>query len=130
MSDDAAIDRLFSYGTLQLPAVQMATFGRLLSGSRDLLRGFDLVPLKIEDEAKLDAEIARLKGLAGLPFRRTSAMHGKRLEAALAHSGKRVAGRSDSATGPTRQNPHPHVWSTRWRDFSPIRNSGTARASS
>jgi gamma-glutamylcyclotransferase (GGCT)/AIG2-like uncharacterized protein YtfP len=31
---------LFSYGTLQDPAVQIATFGRLLAGERDSLIGF------------------------------------------------------------------------------------------
>ena len=40
---------LFSYGTLQLEAVQLATFGRRLAGMRDALRGFELVLLKIED---------------------------------------------------------------------------------
>jgi gamma-glutamyl AIG2-like cyclotransferase len=40
---------LFSYGTLQLEAVQMATFGRLLAGTSDALRGFELISLKIED---------------------------------------------------------------------------------
>ena len=38
---------LFSYGTLQLEAVQMATFGRKLTGTRDVLPGFEatlLVP--------------------------------------------------------------------------------------
>ena len=40
---------LFSYGTLQLEAVQMATFGRQLTGTSDALRGFELVLLKIED---------------------------------------------------------------------------------
>ena len=42
---------LFSYGTLQLEAVQLATFGRQLAGSPDVLEGFELVPLKIEDAA-------------------------------------------------------------------------------
>ena len=41
---------LFSYGTLQLEAVQMATFGRQLTGTSDALRGFELVILKIEDQ--------------------------------------------------------------------------------
>ena len=41
---------LFSYGTLQLEAVQMATFRRQLAGISDALRGFDLVSLKIEDQ--------------------------------------------------------------------------------
>jgi hypothetical protein len=41
---------LFSYGTLQLEAVQMALFGRQLTGTSDTLKGFELVPLKIEDQ--------------------------------------------------------------------------------
>src|SRR5216684_293949 len=41
---------LFSYGTLQLEAVQIATFGRQLAGTSDALRGFELVMLKIEDQ--------------------------------------------------------------------------------
>jgi hypothetical protein len=41
---------LFSYGTLQLVAVQVATFGRQLAGTSDALRGFELVSLKVEDQ--------------------------------------------------------------------------------
>ena len=41
---------LFSYGTLQLEPVQMATFGRQLAGTSDALGGFELVSLKIEDQ--------------------------------------------------------------------------------
>jgi hypothetical protein len=41
---------LFSYGTLQLEAVQRATFGRQLTGTSDALPGFELVLLKIEDQ--------------------------------------------------------------------------------
>ena len=48
--DEVYPELLFSYGTLQLEAVQMATFGRQLAGTSDALRGFELVPLKIEDE--------------------------------------------------------------------------------
>src|SRR5882724_2822863 len=40
---------IFSYGTLQLESVQMATFGRQLTGSSDALQGFELVLLAIED---------------------------------------------------------------------------------
>jgi hypothetical protein len=40
---------LFSYGTLQLEAVQMATFGRRLTGTSDALRGYAVVPLQIDD---------------------------------------------------------------------------------
>jgi predicted enzyme related to lactoylglutathione lyase len=42
---------LFSYGTLQLDAVQMATFGRQLAGTSDALERFELVPLTIADES-------------------------------------------------------------------------------
>ena len=41
---------LFSYGTLQLESVQIATFGRLLAGTSDALPGFELVSLTIEDQ--------------------------------------------------------------------------------
>lgn len=50
---------LFSYGTLQLPAVQMATYGRRLSGRPDVLRGYRLAPLAISD-----AEVVRISGAA------------------------------------------------------------------
>jgi hypothetical protein len=42
---------LFSYGTLQLDAVQMATLGRLLTGKPDVLTGFEETSLEIEDQA-------------------------------------------------------------------------------
>src|SRR4030088_3437201 len=51
MAADVYSEFLFSYGTLQLEAVQMATFGRQLAGTRDALRGFELVSLKIDDPA-------------------------------------------------------------------------------
>lgn len=41
---------LFSYGTLQLPAVQQANYGRLLHGISDRLHGYTLRPLTIVDE--------------------------------------------------------------------------------
>jgi hypothetical protein len=61
---------LFSYGTLQLESVQMATFGRKLDGASDSLRGYELVPLKIEDptvvavSGKAVHTMARFTGLA------------------------------------------------------------------
>ena len=45
-----ATEFLFSYGTLQLESVQLATFGRLLTGTPDVLSEFQLRPLPIEDE--------------------------------------------------------------------------------
>jgi hypothetical protein len=50
-TDKSRTEHLFSYGTLQLGAVQLATFGRRLAGSSDALHGFALVSLKIEDPA-------------------------------------------------------------------------------
>lgn len=49
---------LFSYGTLQEEAVQLATFGRLLQGHEDELVGFERSLVKIED-AQLAAASGR-----------------------------------------------------------------------
>lgn len=51
MAVNVQTELLFSYGTLQLEAVQIATFGRQLAGTTDSLSGFELAPLKIEDPA-------------------------------------------------------------------------------
>ena len=59
MSIDTATIALFSYGTLQLPDVQRANYGRLLEGRADGLRGYVLKPLAITD-----AEVVRISGLA------------------------------------------------------------------
>lgn len=40
---------LFSYGTLQQREVQLATFGRELTGTADALVGYRLTPLTIRD---------------------------------------------------------------------------------
>ncbi len=49
--NEAYPELLFSYGTLQLESVQMATFGRPLAGTGDALVGFELASLEIEDPA-------------------------------------------------------------------------------
>jgi gamma-glutamylcyclotransferase (GGCT)/AIG2-like uncharacterized protein YtfP len=41
--------RLFSYGTLRQPEVQLATFGRLLEGTPDAVVGYRLEMLTITD---------------------------------------------------------------------------------
>lgn len=51
--------RLFSYGTLQLPEVQLATCGRLLEGRPDALPGYRLAPLEITS-----AEVVAASGSA------------------------------------------------------------------
>ncbi len=50
-TDDARTEHLFSYGTLQLEAVQLATFGRKLDGQRDHVPGYSLSQLEIRDAA-------------------------------------------------------------------------------
>ena len=40
---------LFSYGTLQQPEVQLANYGRLIDAEPDVLLGYELQPLLIED---------------------------------------------------------------------------------
>jgi hypothetical protein len=42
-------ENLFSYGTLQLKQVQLATFGRKLVGHADEMPGYALTMLKIDD---------------------------------------------------------------------------------
>ncbi len=44
---------LFSYGTLQLEKVQLESFGRILKGTKDLLRGYRLGELEIIDKEVL-----------------------------------------------------------------------------
>ena len=56
-------ERLFSYGTLQLDAVQMSTFGRLLDGSADVLPGFEQAMVLIED-----AEVVATSGQTHHPI--------------------------------------------------------------
>lgn len=46
-------ERLFSYGTLQLEKVQIASFDRILKGRKEQLRGFKIEQLKITDAAVL-----------------------------------------------------------------------------
>ena len=48
---------LFSYGTLQRPEVQLATFGRLLEGEADVLSGYRLGYIEIRDP-----EVAGISG--------------------------------------------------------------------
>ena len=43
-------ENLFTYGTLQLEEVQLDTFGRKLEGRPDVLIGYRLVKITIEDE--------------------------------------------------------------------------------
>ena len=42
------MEMLFAYGTLQHEPVQRATFGRVMSGSRDRLIGFEAAPIELD----------------------------------------------------------------------------------
>jgi gamma-glutamylcyclotransferase (GGCT)/AIG2-like uncharacterized protein YtfP len=44
------MEQLFTYGTLQLEEVQLDTFGRRLQGRPDVLIGYRLTTITIEDE--------------------------------------------------------------------------------
>ena len=50
-TDQVFSENLFSYGTLQLEQVQLATFGRKLDGHADEMPGYSLTMLKIDDPA-------------------------------------------------------------------------------
>jgi gamma-glutamyl AIG2-like cyclotransferase len=45
------VPRLFSYGTLQDPSVQLQTFGRRLRGAPDAIVGFELQTFHVDDPA-------------------------------------------------------------------------------
>lgn len=62
-ASEAATEQLFSYGTLQLPSVQLATFGRRLAGHADRLPGYRLGQLAIQD-----AEVVATSGEAHHPI--------------------------------------------------------------
>jgi hypothetical protein len=48
--EEKATEHLFSYGTLQTAAVQLATFGRRLEGKPDILVGYSLTMTRIQDQ--------------------------------------------------------------------------------
>jgi len=44
---------LFTYGTLQIEKVQLETFGRIINGKKDSLKGFTLASITIKDKKVL-----------------------------------------------------------------------------
>ena len=48
------MEKLFSYGTLQLPQVQESLFGRILAGTKEELHGYKVETLKIKDQAVIE----------------------------------------------------------------------------
>lgn len=69
---ETADELLFSYGTLQLPAVQLDTFGRLLTGDDDVLTGYTVDYVDIEDP--------RVVGVSGLGTHAILRRTGNRLD--------------------------------------------------
>lgn len=65
VSDDSGTESLFTYGTLQLPEVQLDTFGRRVDGAEDALTGYRLEWTDIADE-----RVAQLSGLDRHPILR------------------------------------------------------------
>ncbi|CAN3702536.1 hypothetical protein MMX123_02560 [Microbacterium sp. MM2322] len=65
VSDGSGLELLFTYGTLQLPDVQLDTFGRLVGGDADALPGYRLEWTDIDDE-----RVAELSGLDKHPILR------------------------------------------------------------
>ena len=49
-SKTTATESLFSYGTLRLESVQLATYGRRLQGSPDVLTGYVVQTFDLDDE--------------------------------------------------------------------------------
>lgn len=72
---DTFNERLFSYGTLQLPAVQQSTFGRLLHGQADALVGYRRGMVAIED-----AQVVATSGQSHHPIVEASGDPGDRVE--------------------------------------------------
>lgn len=60
---EPALVSLFTYGTLQLPAVQLEKYGRLLAGAADALPGYRIEQLNVEDR-----DVVRLSGKAEHPI--------------------------------------------------------------
>ena len=48
--EEKETENLFSYGTLQTEAVQLSTFGRRLEGKPDILVGYSLTMIRIQDQ--------------------------------------------------------------------------------
>jgi Gamma-glutamyl cyclotransferase, AIG2-like len=63
MPGNPTTELLFSYGTLQIDAVQLSTFGRKLVGTPDALPGFAQSMMKIED-----AEVVATSGKTHHPI--------------------------------------------------------------
>jgi hypothetical protein len=57
VSEPAPVELVFTYGTLQVPSVQRDTFGRLVTGDDDVLPGYTIDYVEIDD-----ARVVQLSG--------------------------------------------------------------------
>ena len=64
---------VFSYGSLQKPAVQLATFGRLLEGNADALVGFELGTAQNPRHTNVKRSAHAGNRVAGMVFKLTDA---------------------------------------------------------
>ncbi len=89
--EPAPTERLFSYGTLRLESVQLATFGRRLDGAADVLPGFALATVEIDDP-----QVIATSGQAQHPIIRFTGRAGRRRErdGVFDHAGRAAACRS------------------------------------
>ena len=71
-----ATELLFSYGTLQLEPVQLATFGRRLEGTEDHLVGYKSGWLAIADSTVIEASGKSRHPIIAFTGRSTDLVHG------------------------------------------------------
>lgn len=77
MGSQMPTEFLFSYGTLQLEAVQIATFGRQLTGKPDVLPGYEETLLVIEDPAVISISGKTHHTIAKFTGRTSDSISGK-----------------------------------------------------
>lgn len=75
-ADCEQTEKLFAYGTLQLESVQLAIFGRHLTGRADTLTGFRLVPLRIDDQRVVEVSGRAEHTMAGFTGRDSDVVPG------------------------------------------------------
>jgi hypothetical protein len=104
------VQLLFSYGTLQLRDVQLATFGRELHGSADQLVGFGQSMVKIEDP-----EVVKTSGKTHHPIVRPTG-----------HAEDRIAGTAFEVTDDELANADKYEVSDYKRVAAPLASGRTA----
>ena len=70
------MEKLFSYGTLQIESVQKETFGRELKGVKDVLIGYVLSKIKITDEAVIKTSGTNTHPILAYTGKRTDIVEG------------------------------------------------------